>query len=83
MSAGAFCFGPCHGIICFALLNKSWLYTRDLILTTSLPPHILESTLAQMIEIGIVDHDPLLERFKLSRKVLKLGLAPEDKAEED
>lgn len=62
--AGAL-YGPCHGIVQTALANKKWLYTRDLANHTSLPPHIVETALAQMISAHLVEYDAYLQRFKL------------------
>ena len=61
----AIVFGPCHGILYTALLNKKWLYTRDLALQTSLPLHVVGAALAQMHAAGLVDYDPQLIRFKI------------------
>ena len=58
-------YGPCHGIVQTALANKKWLYTRDLASHTSLPTHILETALAQMISAHLVEYDAYLQRFKL------------------
>ena len=74
--AGAL-YGPCHGIVQTALTNKKWLYTRDLASHTSLPPHIVETALAQMISAHLVEYDAYLQRFKLkhiSDRVIKLKL---------
>lgn len=70
-------YGPCHGIVQNALANKKWLYTRDLANHTSLPPHIVETALAQMISARLVEYDAYLQRFKLkhvSDRVIKARL---------
>lgn len=58
-------YGPCHGILYTALLNKKWAYTRDLAQTTNLPLHIVETALAQMVQAKLVEHDRVLKRYKI------------------
>ena len=64
--AGAL-YGPCHGIVENALANRKWLYTRELTSYTSLPAHIVETALAQMISAHLVEYDDYLQRFKLKQ----------------
>ena len=72
-------FGPCHGILFTALLNKKWLYTRDLALQTSLPLHVVGAALAQMHEAKLIDYDPILIRFRINSLYLKKDrLKPDD-----
>lgn len=65
INCAAIVFGPCHGILYTALLNKKWLYTRDLALQTSLPLHVVGAALAQMHAANLVDYDPQLIRFRI------------------
>ena len=60
-------YGPCHGIVENALANRKWLYTRDLTNHTSLPSHIVEIALAQLISLRLVEYDDSLQRFKLKQ----------------
>ena len=60
-------YGPCHGIVENALANRKWLYTRDLTSHTSLPAHIVETALAQLICLRLVEYDESLKRFKLKQ----------------
>lgn len=76
---GLLIFSPCHDIIRSALLNKKWAYTRDLATITNLPKHVVQIALAQMINADLVEHDPVLNRFKLKSphpKNTKPGAVP-------
>ena len=65
MNVAGSLYGPCHGILHTALLNKRWLYSRDLAHSTCLPSHVVESALAQMVQANLVEYDSTLKRYKL------------------
>lgn len=72
-------YGPCHGILHTALLNRKWQYTREVALITCLPQHIVEAALAQMIEAKLVEYDSTLKRYKLkhqSERALRIIAKP-------
>ena len=60
-------YGPCHGILYSALLNKKWAYTRDVATHTNLPLQVVETALAQMVESKLVEHDSVLKRYRLKQ----------------
>lgn len=76
--SGRLC-GPCHGILHTALLNKKWLYTREVAHITCLPLNVVEAALAQMIQAKLVEYDSTLIRHKLKtqpEKALRIIAKP-------
>ena len=79
MNVSGSLYGPCHGILHTALLNKRWHYIREVAHVTCLPQHVVEAALAQMIEAKLVQYDSTLKRYKLktqSERALRIIAKP-------